>query len=56
MTSASFGITAIFGGVSPARFISAACPEMMPPVGRDTTVVMPTTRATPMCALCGSMP
>ena len=33
--------------------MSADCPEMMPPSGSVTTVVMPFTRVTGMTLLCG---
>jgi hypothetical protein len=37
-------------------FTIAAWPEMIPPFGMDATWVIPTTRVTPTCALCGLSP
>ena len=56
MASAMRGTTDISGTVEPARLISADCPERMPPLGLETTCVIPTTRATPTWALCGLIP
>ena len=39
--------TKMVGGVSPERFISAACPEINPPEGEVTTLVMPVKRSVP---------
>jgi hypothetical protein len=43
--------TTISGGVHPASWISALCPEMIPPSGVDTTCVTPFTRVTGMSSL-----
>src|SRR5690348_3149513 len=50
------GTSDLSGTVYPERLMIAACPEISPPLGRDITWVMPTTRDTPMCALWGSIP
>jgi hypothetical protein len=44
------------GAVHPARLMIADCPEINPPVGLESTCVMPTTRDTPTWALCGLIP
>ena len=48
MCIASGDFTTISCGVQPERLMSADCPEMMPPAGSVTTVVMPLTRVTSM--------
>ncbi len=53
MTSAACGATAISRGLEPARLMKAACPEIVPPEGIESTEVTPSTRVTAMCELCG---
>jgi hypothetical protein len=53
MCIASGALSTISFGVHPESWISADCPEMIPPSGSATTVVMPLTRVTGMTLLCG---
>jgi hypothetical protein len=53
MFIAAGAFTTISDGVQPASWISALCPEMMPPSGVLTTCVTPLTRVTGMSSLCG---
>ncbi len=48
--------TAISPGTQPARFTSALCPAMTPPVGRVTTESTPLARVTGISSESGLMP
>ena len=53
MCIASGALSVISCGVHPASWIIADEPEMIPPSGSVTTLVMPLTRVTGMTLLCG---